>query len=70
MKAEKAAPAPAAASSLPPAAFMEVRYPLPAMLAEIQLERAASSFAMEKLDQVEIGKLFKSKKTKRGKPKK
>jgi len=40
-----------------------------ALLEELKAERAASSFAMEKLDQHEIGKLFKSKST-RGKSKK
>jgi hypothetical protein len=35
-----------------------VRYSLPALLAEVQLERRASAFAGEKLDQVEIAKLF------------
>lgn len=46
----------------------EVRYSLPQLLAEIRAERAASTFSMEKLDQGEIGKLFKSK-ANRGKPK-
>jgi hypothetical protein len=46
----------------------EVRYSLPQLLAEIKAERAASTFAMERLDQGEIGKLFKSKAA-RGKPK-
>ncbi len=39
----------------------EVRYSLPQLLEEIRAERAASTFAMERLDQSEIGKLFKSK---------
>ena len=43
----------------------EVRYSLPILLKEIQLERTASSFAMEKLDQVEIGKLFAKKRPRR-----
>lgn len=47
----------------------EVRYSLPEMLEELKAERAAASFAMEQLDQQEIGKLFKSKST-RGKSKK
>ncbi len=47
----------------------EVRYSLPEMLAEIQLERASSTFAMEKLDQKEIGKLFKTQARRRVKPK-
>ncbi len=47
----------------------EVRYSLPDMLEELKTERAASTFAMEKLDQQEIGKLFKARNT-RGKSKK
>lgn len=47
----------------------EVRYSLPEMLEELKTERAASTFAMEKLDQQEIGKLFKARNT-RGKSKK
>ena len=47
----------------------EVRYSLPAMLEEVKAEKAASGFAMEKLDQTEIGKLFKAK-TPRAKSKK
>ncbi len=39
----------------------EVRYSLPEMLEELKAERAASGFAMEKLDQHEIGKMFKAK---------
>jgi hypothetical protein len=48
----------------------EVRYSLPRLLEELKQERAASTFAMEKLDQHEIGKLFKSKSTRRAKPQK
>jgi hypothetical protein len=57
--------APAAKSS----ALAEVRYSLPEMLAELEAERGSASFAMEKLDQSEIGKLFKSKKPIRAKSK-
>ena len=39
----------------------EVRYPMPEMLDELKAERAAASFAMEQLDQQEIGKIFKTK---------
>jgi hypothetical protein len=42
-------------------AISEVRYPLPEMLREIEIERRESSFAMETLDQVEIQKLFASR---------
>jgi hypothetical protein len=48
----------------------EVRYSLPDLLRELALERAAGTFAMEKLDQVEIGKLFKNKAQRRAKPNK
>jgi hypothetical protein len=55
----------------PPAkpVLAEVRYSLPDLLAEIDAERGSASFAMEKLDQAEIGKLFKTKKVTRVKPK-
>lgn len=48
----------------------EVRYSLREMLAELQSERITGTFAMEKLDQNEIGKLFKAKTPRRVKPKK
>lgn len=35
-----------------------VRYSLPVMLREIERERATGAFAMEKLDQARIGRLF------------
>ena len=55
----------------PPAIVIaEVRYSLPDMLRELKAERATSTFAMEKLDQHEIGKLFKAQPTRRVKPKK
>lgn len=58
-------------STPPPiVAVAEVRYSLPQILEELKAERSASTFAMEKLDQTEIGKLFKSKPTRRVKPKK
>jgi hypothetical protein len=60
---------PQAAPAAPKSAMMaEVRYSLPDMLAELEAEKGSASFAMEKLDQAEIGKLFKSKKQ-RVKPK-
>jgi hypothetical protein len=63
-------PEPTVPAESPPAksAIAEVRYSLPQLLEEIKAERAASTFAMERLDQGEIGKLFKSKAA-RGKPK-
>lgn len=56
-------PAPESAPSTPPPKIQiaEVRYSLPQMLDELKAERAASTFAMEKLDQAEIGKLFKAR---------
>ncbi|MBC7368638.1 MAG: hypothetical protein H7343_17810 [Undibacterium sp.] len=48
------------APNLKPAELAEVRYSLPQMLAELRLERTTGLFAMEKLDQNEIGKLFKA----------
>ena len=47
----------------------EVKYALPEMLEELKAERAAASFAMEQLNQQEIGKIFKTKAS-RGKSKK
>jgi hypothetical protein len=47
----------------------EVKYSLPEMLAELDAERGSASFALEKLDQAEIGKLFKAKRPNRVKPK-
>ena len=47
----------------------EVKYAMPEMLEELKAERAAASFAMEQLNQQEIGKIFKTKST-RGKTKK
>ena len=54
----------------PIVAVAEVRYSLPQILEELKAERSASTFAREKLDQAEIGKLFKAKPTRRVKPKK
>lgn len=52
-------------SSHPPSSarsqIAEVKYSLPTMLEEIKTERAASVFAKEKLDQIEIGKMFNAK---------
>lgn len=48
----------------------EVRYSLPEMLAELKLERTTGSFAMERLNQLEIGKLFQNKQKRRAKPSK
>jgi len=68
MNPEEPPPPPSLTQVVP--GLIEVKYSLPEMLAELKLERAASIFAMEKMDQVEIGKLFKAKKTRRGQSKK
>ena len=54
------APTPSQPPSEParPPAVGEVRYSLPELLREIEVERRESAFAMETLDQVEIQKLF------------
>ena len=45
-----------------------VKYSLPEMLVELKLERASGVLAMEKLQQADIGNLFKTKpKRRRGK---
>ena len=59
MSASSDLPDPAAAYAK--LTLAEVRYSLPDMLEELKAERAASTFAMERLDQHEIGKLFKAK---------
>lgn len=50
-----AAPAPAPEST---PGLTEVRYSLPELLRELAQERSSQAFAMEKLEQAEIGKLF------------
>jgi len=59
------APSPSNSNSdgAPRTQIAEVRFSLRNMLEELKLERAAATFAMEKLDQQEIGKLFKAKVT-------
>jgi hypothetical protein len=55
----------------PVSGLSEVRYSLPQLLNEVKLERNASAFAMEKLEQVEIAKLFQKNRTRRvSKPRK
>ena len=43
----------------------EVRYSLPELLREVQLERSAAVFAMEKLDRTEISKIFEKPRPRR-----
>lgn len=51
----------------PPAetGLVGVRYSLPQLLKEVKLERDTSAFAMEKLEQVEIAKLFQKNRSRR-----
>jgi hypothetical protein len=49
----------------PATGLNEVRYSLPELLREIEAERNAPAFANEKLDQVEISKLFQKKRPRR-----
>ena len=42
----------------------EVRYPLPQILRELQLERTGSLFAKEILDQMEISQIFTTRRKK------
>ena len=48
----------------------EVRYPLPELLREVEIERRESSFAMETLDQTEIAKLFANRRRRHARNKK
>lgn len=48
-----------------PAVLTGVRYSLPELLREVKLERDAPAFAMEKLEQVEIAKLFQKNRPRR-----
>jgi hypothetical protein len=65
MNPDASAPRPAP----PPAAarLLETRYSLPALLAELEQERNAGSFAMEKLNQAEIAKMFQNRGKRRAK---
>ncbi|HTJ79289.1 MAG TPA: hypothetical protein VL357_09860 [Rariglobus sp.] len=64
----KSTPAPDDSETPPTASkIAEVRYSLPAMLAELQSERTSGAFSQEKLHQIEIGKLFKNRKKARAK---
>jgi hypothetical protein len=55
-----------ATPSPPPAVTpVEVRYSLPELLRELEQERSSQAFAMEKLDQAEITKLFKKTRARR-----
>lgn len=55
-------PKPKDVSATPP----EVRYSLPELLRELQLEREAAGFALERVEQSDINRLFAKKRTRRG----
>jgi len=57
-----ATPAPHSAAA---PVLVGVRYSLPQLLREVQLERNAPAFAMEKLEQVEITKVFEKNRPRR-----
>ena len=63
MSAAPATPPPAGQPEF--TGIREVRYSLPDLLREVKLERDAPAFAMEKLEQVEIGKLFQKNRPRR-----
>ena len=56
---------PAHEPALNTSVISEVRYSLPDLLREVQLERNAAVFAMEKLDRTEIAKLFQKTRPRR-----
>jgi len=60
---------PPSSDSQPPtlvhSGIAEVRYSLPDLLREVQLERGAAIFAMEKLDRTEISKIFEKSRPRR-----
>jgi hypothetical protein len=59
-----------APESAPRPQIGEVRYSLAEMLREIEVERRESSFSMETLDQLEIKKMFASRRRKDARNKK
>jgi hypothetical protein len=62
--------APEARPPAPAPQIREVRYSLPEMLSEIELERSESSLGMETLDQAEIRELFAKSKRRHARDKK
>ena len=61
---------PEAKPAAPVPVIREVRYSLPDMLSEIELERSESSLGMETLDQAEIRELFTKSKRRHARDKK
>ncbi len=60
-------PPPVPAARPPLRRIHEIRYSLTELLGELEQERNAGSFAMEKLNQAEIGKMFENRRKRRGK---
>lgn len=60
-------PNPPAPTTLDAIQRHEVRYSLAELQRELQLERSAGSYSMEKLNQAEIGKMFQNRRKARGK---
>jgi hypothetical protein len=56
---------PAPVPPVNPHSIEMVKYSLPELLAELKLERATGTLAMEKLQQADIGNLFQSKQRRR-----
>lgn len=52
-----------------PSVVAGVRYSLPDLLREVEMERRESAFAMEMLDQLEIRKMFANRKRRRARDK-
>ena len=59
-------PAEPSSSEPPPnlTTLREVRYPLPQLMRELQLERTGSVFSREILDQMEIAQIFATRRKK------
>jgi uncharacterized protein (DUF1684 family) len=58
----------ATGTSTPLPRLGEVRFSLPELLHELQVERTSGSFSQEKLHQAEISQLFKNRNKHRGDP--
>jgi hypothetical protein len=56
--------------AVPDSPVREVRFSLPQMLRELQLERSGSVFAREILDQMEISQMFATRRKKHDKRRK
>jgi len=58
-------PASNPSASSPAVTLVEVRFSLPDLLRDVQLERNTSALASDKIDQVEIVKLFQKNRVRR-----